>query len=834
MRKVRSWVSPIRVVLVLMMSAAAVAASFGAALTWGLPDVRAVASQSPAPSNVIVDQYGRVLYEVINPNVGKHLPVSLQEVPLALQQATIATEDARFGEHPGVDLLAIGRALWSDLRSGQVVSGGSTIPQQLARTLFLSEAERHERSLWRKLREAYLAWRLSREFTPDEILELYLNHAYYGHYARGVEAAAQAYFGKHVSELDLAECALLAGLPQSPARYNPLENPEAARERQEVVLRLMTRRGYITEEEARAAAAEQLRFAATPFPIEAPHFVMYVQALLEREVDPNLLRRGGLLIHTTLDLNLNQEAERRIRYHLGRLTTPDEDNPPRRVDNAALVALDPRTGEILAMVGSPDYFDARISGAVNGTLALRQPGSAIKPLTYAAAFDPSRATDARPPLTPGTLVEDVRTPFVTREGDPYVPLNYDRQFRGPVLLRQALASSLNIPAVKVLDYIGLDTLVTFAHDLGIESLEGSHRYGLALTLGGGEVSLLELTGAYAAFANGGRLNPPVAITGVEDSQGRVVWRPASAEGRDVLDPRVAYLITDILSDDYARMAGFGEGSILRLSRPAAVKTGTTTDWRDNWTVGYTPQLVAGVWVGNADNSPMYQVSGVSGAAPIWHDFMEQALKGQPVLPFQEPAGLVRVAICADSGGPAGPECPRQREEIFIAGTEPQPELTPFPLSGTGGDFAPFGDFAAEGAEAAQALSAPLPEGGSVQEQMRRGKPAPGVHAGEPRPPLLIASPAPNARYRLSTALPAESQRVPLTVHPGFGVLPREVTLLVDAEVWAVLDRPPYQSWWPLRPGQHQVQALVLDASGNRWASPVVRFTVLDSQDLSGG
>lgn len=776
-----------------------------------LPDVRAVQERTPAPSILIVDRSGRLLYEAINPRVGRHVPVPLERIPLDLRQATIATEDARFGHHPGVDVLALLRALWLNLRSGEVVSGGSTIPQQVARTLLLAEGERNERTLWRKVREAVLAWRLSRAYTSDEILELYLNQTYYGHYARGVEAAAQAYFGKHVDELDLAECALLAGLPQSPAQYNPLENPEAARVRQRVVLDLMVRRGYLTPEEARTAAAEPLRFAAIPFPIQAPHFVMYVQRLLEEQVDPAVLARGGLVVHTTLDLDLNREAERIIRRHLERLTAPEKGNPPRQVDNATLVALDPGTGEVLAMVGSPDYFDPRISGAVNGALALRQPGSAIKPLTYAAAFDPARATPERPPLTAATLVEDVLTSFVTREGDPYVPLNYDLEFHGPVLLRQALGSSLNIPAVKVLDYIGVETLVTLAHDLGIHSLEAGHRYGLALTLGGGEVSLLELTRAYAAFANGGNLPPLRAILRVEDLQGRVVWEPEPAGPRPILDPRVAYLITDILSDNYARLLGFGERSPLRLSRPAAAKTGTTTDWRDNWTLGYVPQLVVGVWMGNADGSPMVGVSGVDGAAPIWHDFMEMALRGQPLLPFVEPPGLVRVRVCAESGLLPRPSCPRQREELFLAGTEPR-ETCDLHLPAE----------ATEPVRPAQEVEGPraLASAGSGS--------VPGAgRAGPERPGISLARPAPNSEYRLSPALPREHQRIPLTVHASLGLALDEVTLLVDGEVWAILDSPPYEAWWPLRPGEHRVQALARDQGGNRWETPAVAFHVAE-------
>jgi len=391
--------------------------------------------------------------------------------------------------------------------------------------------------------------------------------------------------------------------------------------------------------------------------------------------------------------------------------------------------------------------------------------------------------------------------------------------------------------VKVLDYIGLDALVTMAHDLGMKSLEGTHPYGLALTLGGGEVSLLELTGAYAAFAAEGELHRPVAITRIEDRQGNLVWTAKPGEGRPALDPRVAYLITDILSDSYARLTGFGEGSILRLSHPAAVKTGTTTDWRDNWTVGYTPQLVAGVWVGNADNTPMYQVSGVSGAAPIWHDFMEQALKGKTALPFREPPGLVRVTICADSGHLPGPGCPRRREEIFLAGTEPQRVCTLH--------TPPSDSHALREAS----LSEPLEEAARPADRGKeKSAQTPGVGTSAPvdyvnvtsqafnaqtGPALLVSSPDPNARYQLSSSLPPESQRIPLSIHASLGTFLQEVTILVDGDVWITLDHPPYRSWWPLRPGRHWVLALASDEFGNRWTSPVVAFTVVGRSHAVG-
>ncbi|MCX7707905.1 MAG: transglycosylase domain-containing protein, partial [Anaerolineae bacterium] len=734
MPRIRWWLLIALVTLV----AGAILVYFG--LLADLPDPRQPDGRLRAgPASILItDRHGRLLYEVIDPAGSKNVPLALDQVPLACRQATVATEDSRFYSHPGFDLVAIARAAWHNLRGDGAFSGASTLTQQVARNLFLSADERSERTLRRKVREAWLAWRLERKYSKDEILALYLNTTYYGHYAVGIEAAAQAYFGVHASELDLAQCALLAGLPQYPAGYNPIENLEAARARQATVLRLMAEQGYISAAEAQEAAAERLAFASTPFPIAAPHFVMWVQSQLEALLPPETVRRGGLRVVTTLDLDWQRAAEDAVSRRLAQLrpcaatpgaipgvTCDPQADPLRRVENAALVALDPRTGAVLAMVGSPDYFNSAISGAVNGALSLRQPGSAIKPVTYAAALDPARAArDGRPVFTAATVIPDLRTVFLTAEGEPYVPNNYDRIYHGPVTVRAALANSYNIPAVATLNAIGVDALIEQANALGIgwrvedgswrvedgerqaassgigrrtadiepftfdiqhSTFDRPHfasRYGLSLTLGGGEVRLLDLTAAYAAFANGGHRVIPYAIERIETLEGEAAngesANGASTNGESTsggwqrtpspivhptsyiphstfdiphyaLDPRVAFLITDIPSDNNARLPAFGPGTVLEIGRPAAVKTGTTTDWRDNWTVGYTPELVAGVWVGNADNTPMKDVSGISGAGPIWRDFMLSVLRDVPPSAFAVPDGLVQVEICADSG-----------------------------------------------------------------------------------------------------------------------------------------------------------------------------------------
>jgi 1A family penicillin-binding protein len=807
-----------------------------------LPSLANLSGYAATPSSKIYDQHGRLLFEMPPPHTGRHSPVPLGEMPDMLRQAVIATEDATFYQNPGVDAWAIVRAVWINIQGREVLSGGSTITQQLARNLLMTPDERYERTLKRKLREAVLAWRIARRYAKDEILELYLNEIYFGNMAYGVEAAAQAYFGKHVRDLDLAECAMLAGLPQAPAFYNPLEKLKEARVRQGVVLDLMVKHDYLTADQARLAKEEQLHFASAPFDIRAPHFVMYVRALLEGELGLARLEQGGLHIYTTLDLDLNETARDLMRYRLARLAEcngrqtfsprPSSSTgcPPggHNVRNAALVALDPGTGEILAMLGSPDYFSVRIDGAVNGTTALRQPGSSIKPMTYAAAFE-------RRQLTPATMMFDLRTSFQTKEGMPYVPLNYDLQFRGPVRLREALASSYNLIAVKVLDVIGVEAMTGLARRLGVTTFDNPDRLGLAVTLGGGEVRLLELTAAYAALANGGHAVHPVPIRRVEDAEGHVIWSAAPGVGDRVLDGRVAYLMSHILSDNVARIPSFGEESVLALSRQAAVKTGTTTDFRDNWTVGYTPELVVGVWAGNADNEAMREISGISGAAPIWHDFMEVALRGRPAPEFQRPEGLVEVEVCALSGLLPGRDCPHRVTELFLEGTEPSETCSLHQRialdRATGlratGDTPPdriveqvYMVLPPEGREWAreQGIAEPPPVAGRPIDDQQVAV-ASARESEDMR--LVLSSPDVGAVYRLDPALPRDAQRIKVTARPGAGVSLATVTLLMDGQPLAQIGAPPYTAAWPLQLGVHFFSAEAVDLNGQRLVSSKV-------------
>ncbi len=665
-----------------------------------LPDEVGRRAEQAFKTTKIYDRAGKtILFEIVDPQGGDRTVVPLAQIPQHLINATIALEDQNFYTNPGFNVRGLLRAAYNNLR-GQPIQGGSSITQQLVKNVIIPPEERTKISYQRKIRELILAWELGRRYPgragKDQILEWYLNTVYYGNLAYGVEAAAETYFGKHVQDLSLAEAAMLAAIPQFPA-INPLaqddELRQEAKRRQGLVLDQMYLQGYITAEEATQAKQQPLRYAPKRFEIKAPHFVMYVRQLLEQRYGTDLLFHGGLKVTTTIDLELQTLAEEVARGHVRKLQAEQRD-----VTNAGLVTIDPRTGEILAMLGSLDFFDPDIDGQVNVTLAPRQPGSAFKPFTYATALaisDSRSSADKhavrstqyaiKHPFTPATLLWDIRTAFPDPPHPPYAPENYDQKEHGPVLLRAALANSYNIPAVRVLNQVGIAEVLKTAHRMGINTLNRDD-YGLSLTLGGGEVRLLDMTYAYSVFANNGRMTgrpvppdrrrpgyralDPVAILRVEESHGNVLdeYQPATEQ---VLDERVAYLITNILSDNAARRPAFGTNNMLELSRPAAVKTGTTDDWRDAWTIGYTPQLTVGVWVGNTDNSPMDRVPGSKGAAPIWHDFMERALAHEPTLKFEEPAGLVRVEVCALSGLLPTQYCPRTRTELFITGTEPK-------------------------------------------------------------------------------------------------------------------------------------------------------------------
>lgn len=694
------WIALGLVLVLLVPSLLCAAGALAVYLYFALGFVPAdrLATVALAQSTKIYDRNGALLYEVLDPQSGKRTLVKPAQLPLVLKQATIATEDQTFYTNLGVDPVAVVRALYYLARYGRVVSGGSTIAQQLVKNSLLSP----EVTVERKLREAILAVEVTRRYSRDEILTMYLNTIFYGNLAYGIEAASQTYFGKGVSQLDLAEAALLAGLPQAPALYDPCEDASAALARQQVVLGRMVAEGYISTADADRAHGEMTALLDSPAfvrrctaaaSLKFPHFVNYVRARLEQQYGPEVVYKGGLQVTTTIDPAMQAIVEEEARKQIDALRA-------RNVTNASVVMLNPHTGEILAMLGSVNFDNPQISGQVNMADALRQPGSAIKPINYVTAFMRG--------WTPATPIYDLKTNFP--DGDnkpPYVPRNYDGKEHGLVSARVALANSLNIPAVKTLYFSSTPdenhfpqplAMIATARRLGITTFtndEGAPRqtYGLALTLGGGEVKLVELTGAYAVFANQGTRVPPTPFVKIVDGQGQVLYELARASRQASqcaqLEPNApaevpdaqgacpqsapyAYLITSILSDNDARALSFGPDSALELSRPAAVKTGTTDDFRDNWTIGYTPDLVVGVWVGNPNNTPMQDVSGVTGAAPLWHNVMERVLANTPPQDFVVPAGVVRQEICTDSGNLVTDLCPRdhRRTEVFVAGHVP--------------------------------------------------------------------------------------------------------------------------------------------------------------------
>ncbi|MDW8291891.1 MAG: transglycosylase domain-containing protein [Anaerolineae bacterium] len=689
------------------------------ALTADLPDPSQIVKvREGFQTTKIYDRNGALLYEIIDPTGGDRQWVTLEEISPYLICATVAIEDKTFWENQGFDLRGIVRAFIANLQGG-AVQGGSGITQQLVKQVILPPEERAgpKRTTAVKIKEVLLAAEITRRYSKRDILEWYLNTNFYGNLAYGIEAAARIYFGKSARDLSLAEAAMLAHIPQSP-RLNPFNSPNEAKFRQSLVLDQMVERSQmgvpgcnVSAREAAAAKRQPLQYASRTqrFAIRAPHFAVYakdraVELLADHlgigiEAATSLVERGGLSIYTTLDLELDETVRRIANEQVSRLQAER-----RNVNNAAVVVIKQDTGEILSMVGSIDYFNDNIDGKFNVALGLRQPGSAFKPITYLELL--------RQGASPATLFWDVRTAFDSGGEMPYLPENYDRKYHGPVLMREALARSYNIPAVDALNRAGLGNVIRLAHLLGITDLDrGLQYYGLALTLGGGEVKLLDLTYAYATIANGasmvGMPRPvaqrrpgfrdldPAAILKVVDRNGRVLYEYQPAVKPDLLGPKskqLTYLLTSMLSDARARAAAFGFPSVLDLdgSRPAAVKTGTTNDYRDNWTVGYTTDFTVGVWVGNTDNSPMSRgVTGLTGAAPIWKQVMEYLHRDRPIRAFEQPEGLIAVRVCSIDGMLDNGVCPT-RTELFIPGTEPtQPStmVQNFPINKETGKLA---------------------------------------------------------------------------------------------------------------------------------------------------
>jgi penicillin-binding protein 1C len=743
------------------------------------------------PSTVVVDRHGNVLYEALAADGSRVKPLDADHLPLLLTAATLAAEDRRFYSHGGVDPIALVRAARHDLVEGQIVEGGSTITQQVAKLLIQRREGVRRRGVRAKVREMVLALRLEHRFSKREILALYLNLAAYGNLASGAGRASQIYFGLDASMLTPAQAAFLAALPQRPTKFNPWKSLDSARDRQQAVLRRMVAQGSLTTEQYREARDERLVLRPRAPSFGAPHFVEMARAVASARGMP-----AGRL-QTTLDADLQRDVEGIIEHNRPSLLA-------HAAMNVAVVVLDNRRGEWLAWEGSGNYGDAAHGGAINGPLMPRQPGSALKPFTYALAFEQGH--------TPASVLPDIPSHFPTAQpGVLYSPRNYDNQYRGPLLARRALAGSENVPAVALAADVGVPTLLRFLNRAGLSTFARTPSYyGLGLTLGDAEVRLDELVAAYAAFARGGVWQEP-----------RLLLPPGGepADERRLVSERTAFWITDILSDAEARAYIFGRGGDLEFPFPVAVKTGTSQAYHDNWTVGYTRDVTVGVWVGNFDRTPLRGSSGVTGAGPIFHAVMlaaqaRAAASGDEPPPsvLAVPAGIEEVAICALSGERATPWCPSRQLEWLPAGGAPVPcswhhqsdegVLTIYPPE-------------------YRAWAMSEPGDGRRGERLPSAPSSRSLHAFHAAPldarvsVLAIANPPDGAIYSVDPTLRREFQALPLR---AVSSRPTSVRWSVDGAAigTASSDRP---FSWPLAVGSHRIE--VQDGEGHRASTSVV-------------
>lgn len=625
-------------------------------LFWDLPNPMLLTTKPAHASTKLLDRKGQLIYEVFSDE--RRTPVQIKSLPLHVVQATLAAEDRDFYTHSGFSARGMARAFINTFLRRNL-QGGSTITQQLVKNALLTQ----DRTIRRKIREFTLSMVVEIAYSKDQILEMYLNQVPYGGTAYGIESASQTYFGKSSSTLNLAEASLLAGLPQAPSYYSPLgSHPEQSRLRQKYVLQQMLDGKMITQDEYQKALDTELKFSLAPS-LKAAHFSLWVKDLLAEKYGLKKIQEEGLVVTTTLDLDLQEFAQNAVATEVAKLKRE-------KVGNGAALVTAPKTGQILAMVGSKDYFNTRDDGNVNVVLAHRQPGSAIKPVNYALGLDHRL-------FTASTVLGDKPTCFAQYQQELYCPVNYDGSWHGPTQVRFALANSFNIPAVKALVINGLTNFVASSSAFGLTTFTDPTKYGPSLTLGGGEVTMLDLATAYGVLANSGQkvnINP---ILEVKDRSGKVLEKtPTLPSNKRVISPGAAYIISHLLLDNGARSAMFGSSSYLVVPKhpEVSVKTGTTNDKRDNWTVGYNPDVLVAVWVGNNDNSPMSNVaSGITGASPIWNKIISQALKdAAPHWPTQPP-DVVGAMVCSLSGlrvpEPAPADC-SPRYEYFLKGTVP--------------------------------------------------------------------------------------------------------------------------------------------------------------------
>ncbi|HEY1298357.1 MAG TPA: transglycosylase domain-containing protein [Chloroflexota bacterium] len=702
------------------------AATGYAMLTRDLPSLSEISNHASFKTAQIFDRNGALLWEFYDPDGGKRTVVPLDEISQNLIDASLAAEDAFFYQHRGVDLRATIRSAFLT-GSGTSTTGASTITQQLVRNVILSPEERKQVTITRKLREIILAYQLDEKLSKDQIIELYLNEVYYGNQSYGVEAASQDYFDKHARDLDIAEASLIAGLVQSPSEYDPTRTdvprtadgiPVVTKERQAYVLEQMTRHGFITEQQARVAYAEPLQIKQHEVELKAPHWVMYIRDLVEQKYGAKTLYQGGLKIYTTLDNNYNDKMQQVLQDAKPTIATQG-------ATNAAQIAVNPKTGEILAFNGSLDYNDESIDGQVDILTSERQPGSSVKPIVYADSFLKGWA--------PATNIDDAPTCWKDTPTHQWCPVNFDNIFHGPTTVRSALGNSLDIPAVKTLDFVGVNSMRDLATNMGVTTWgpDSDKTFGLSLTLGGAETKPIDMAQVYATLANNGLKIPLVAITRIVDAEGNVLEDYKVPQGEQVVDPRAAYMITNILSDPNAKLFTYGPNTPLMLHQnddpkgplwPAASKTGTTDNYRDTWTDGYTPDLAIVVWVGNADGHPMHQTLSTLTAAKVWPASMKMSFDYWHLQPqdFPKPEGLVERQVCGDTRmRPGAPLC---WNDLFFAESAPRGTVQAGPLPTR--------------APAPRPTAAPEAEPG---DQPEAPAPAP---AAAPTPPPPPAAPAP--------------------------------------------------------------------------------------------
>ncbi len=764
-------------------------------LAWPLPES---AAPRRTASLRVADRDGGLLREIRPDGTGPL--VALGAVAPEVVGALVATEDRRFYRHPGIDVVALGRAAWQNARDGGVTSGGSTLTMQTARAL----RGRHTRAtLSDKVAEMHLALRLELRRSKSEILELWLGRVSFGNHATGIEAAARTYFGKTARDLTLPEAALLVGVPQSPSRLDPFRHPERAMARQRTVLAAMQRAGLVTDSARAALAATPLAFVRPERAFRAPHLVEWVRQDLSKVTD-------AVEVRTTLRPALQREAEAIVRAHLRGLRDAS-------VTAAALLVLDNTTGEVLAHVGSPDFWDDAASGQVDGARALRQPGSALKPFTYGLALESGR-------YTPATVLEDLELQVV-EAGGAFSPENYDQRFHGPVPLREALASSFNVPAVRVVQDVGPEALLALLRRAGFASLTGSaEHYGVGLTLGNGEVRMTELARAYAGLARGGTLPPLHTVRWIRTATGDTL-RPAVAPAVPMgLTPDVAYLLTNILSDPEARAPGFGRGGPLELPFPAAVKTGTSKDYRDNWAVGVTPRHTVAVWVGNFDGRPMRWVSGTRGAGPILNAVLQELGSGGA---FARPSGVAERSVCPASGHRPGAYCPNVRHQAMLASTPTGPTCTVHRVWSVDARTGLLADASTPTESVEKKLFTVYPAAfhGWMRE---RGMPLPpsATRTGAARSGLAysdrlrVTYPEPGTAFVLDPILRADFQKARFRGAADADLL--DVAWVVDGRRLAgSIDGAD----WPLAPGRHTVELRAVTPSGQRLRSRPSAITV---------